>query len=282
MDCPSVQRAVRDERQRIMRELHDGVGSQLVGLLSLVGRLDADPAVLESHVKQALDEMRMVVDSLQPLQGDLVTVLAMLRYRLQPRLQAAGLVVRWDVSPLQSMPEISPQVALQVQRIVLEAVTNVMRHARADAIELQARPVDRGELELTLADNGVGPPQDGCGGAGQGLANMRARAAAIGGHVALGRGEQGGTRVVLRWPMDPCPVDAAGAAAGPHPGPLKEEGPRRRPFVTGESGLTSNPPPPAVRPPCRYVPTRTRAPRARSGHRPRSSRRWGAASPASG
>ena len=87
------QQAVASERQRIMRKIHDGVGSQLVGLLNMVVRPGADSALLQQHVQQALDEMRMAVDSLQPVHGDLVTVLATLRYRLQPRLDAAGIAL---------------------------------------------------------------------------------------------------------------------------------------------------------------------------------------------
>jgi signal transduction histidine kinase len=54
--------------------------------------------VVEEHVKLALDEMRMAVDSLQPTHDDLPTVLATLRYRLQPRLDAAGIELVWNVA----------------------------------------------------------------------------------------------------------------------------------------------------------------------------------------
>ena len=82
------EQAVLNERQRIMREIHDGIGSQLVGLLNMVSvEGGGDRRELEVQVRQALDEMRMAVDSLQPMDADLTTVLATLRYRLQPRLQ---------------------------------------------------------------------------------------------------------------------------------------------------------------------------------------------------
>jgi signal transduction histidine kinase len=82
-------------------------------------------------VQIALDEMRMAVDSLQPMHDDFVSVLAMLRYRLQPRLQAAGIEVVWDVAELPPLRQLSPQAVLQVQRILLEAFTNVLKHAHA-------------------------------------------------------------------------------------------------------------------------------------------------------
>ncbi len=99
--------SVAIERQRIMREIHDGVGSQLVGLLNMVTR-NAAPTCRRSkeHVQLALDEMRMAVDSLQPAHDDLATVLATLRYRLQSRLEAAGIEVIWEVAELPELREL--------------------------------------------------------------------------------------------------------------------------------------------------------------------------------
>jgi signal transduction histidine kinase len=197
------EQAVLTERQRIMREIHDGVGSQLVGLLSMVSQRGTDPAVLEEHVKQALDEMRMAVDSLQPVHGDLIAVLATLRYRLQPRLQAAGVQVRWDVSQLPPLPQLSPQSVLQVQRILLEAFTNVLKHARASEVAVQARweESDTPAVVLSLTDNGVGLPEAAAVG-GHGVANMQSRAAAIGAVLRVEAAEGGGTRVVLHWTIE--------------------------------------------------------------------------------
>jgi signal transduction histidine kinase len=113
------QEAMLNERQRITRDIHDGVGAHLVGLLSLVRQPQRRSALLEQHVHAALDELRMAVDALQPVHGDLTTVLATLRYRLQPRLQAAGIRVVWDVVALPLLDSLTPQVVLQVQRILL-------------------------------------------------------------------------------------------------------------------------------------------------------------------
>ena len=204
----------QQERQRIMREIHDGVGSQLVGLLNMVNQRRPDRAQLEQHVKLALDEMRMAVDSLQPVDGDLTTVLATLRYRLQARLQAAAIHVVWDLEPLPPLPELSPQAILQVQRILLQAITNVLEHAQASEIVLQARWVERdGEAAVVLrvADNGVGlrtARRRAEGGAerdaachGQGIASMRSRASSIGATLSLEERSESGTCVVLVWPL---------------------------------------------------------------------------------
>jgi signal transduction histidine kinase len=196
--------SVSNERQRIMREIHDGVGSQLVALLNLVARPGADTEALREHVQLALDEMRMAVDSLQPSNDDLATVLATLRYRLQPRLEAAGIGVVWDVAELPELRELSPHVVMHVQRILLEAFTNVLKHAHATLITVRARMEDDGSgVRLQITDNGIGlQAESNATGAGRrrggrGLDNMRFRAAAIGAilHIEHASGE--GVRVTL-------------------------------------------------------------------------------------
>ncbi|MFH7041311.1 ATP-binding protein [Paucibacter sp. JuS9] len=202
------EQAVLNERQRIMREIHDGIGSQLVGLLNMVSHEGGgDRRELEAQVRHALDEMRMAVDSLQPMDADLTTVLATLRYRLQPRLQAAGLRVVWDVASLPPLAELAPQAVLQLQRILLEAFTNVLKHAQARQVTVSARwlPARDGhaaEVQLRLIDDGIGPQAAPEGTpAGHGLTNMRARAASIGAVLHIGQGAEGGTCVAIDWPQ---------------------------------------------------------------------------------
>jgi signal transduction histidine kinase len=198
------EQATMAERQRIMRDIHDGVGSQLVGLMCLVGRPQPDTAELRMHVESALDELRMAVDSMQPVDGDLTTVLATLRYRLQPRLAAAGIDVVWDVAALPPLDHLSPQYVLQIQRILLEAFTNVVRHARATSVSVRARHVQTqpsgAQVRLSVVDNGIGMGDAGAS-KGQGLANMRARAAAVGATVDITTRPGNGTTVHLTWPV---------------------------------------------------------------------------------
>lgn len=200
------EQAALQERQRIMRDIHDGVGSQLVGLLGLVGLPQRDPKLLQQQVEAALDELRMAVDSMQPVHGDLATVLATLRYRLQPRLQASGLAIVWAVDALPPLDDLSPNAVLQVQRILLEAFTNVIRHARATTVTVSACYVnasDAPHLRIAVADDGIGMPAD-LAAAGQGLRNMHARAAAIGAQLSVQHMQSEparGTCVLLEWPL---------------------------------------------------------------------------------
>lgn len=205
------EQAVLLERQRIMREIHDGVGSQLVGLLNVVTQARPDRSVIEEHVKLALDEMRMAVDSLQPTHDDLATVLATLRYRLQPRLDAAGIELVWDVEVIPQLEPFAAQAALQLQRILLEAFTNVLKHAGATRIVMHASW--HGEetpslVRIMLTDNGRGLPSASASGGrtGHGIANMRARAQSIGARLQIETVDPaaGGTRMQLDWPCSPA------------------------------------------------------------------------------
>ncbi|WP_082615385.1 sensor histidine kinase [Acidovorax sp. Root267] len=212
-----AQHAALLERQRIMRDIHDGVGSQLVGLLSLIGKGRTN-AQLREHANAALDELRMAVDAIQPVGGDLATVLATLRYRMQPRLAATGIQVDWQVEELPALESLTPHMVLQIQRLLLEAFTNVLRHAQASTVRVSARhqdgPGQPPHLVLEIADNGVGMERSAQLG-GQGLANMRARAQAIGAQLEITAAPGQGTCVRVALPMAPEPVQPAIPAPAP-------------------------------------------------------------------
>ena len=205
------------ERQRIMRDIHDGVGAQLVGLLSLLKRGQSDPAQLQEHASAALDELRMAVDAMQPVNGDLATVLATLRYRLQPRLVAAGIAVDWQVEALPPMDHLTPQTVLQLQRILLEAFTNMLRHAQASRVRVSARHEAgaANQLVLEIVDNGIGMPDPAPVVVGQGLKNMQARATAIGATLRLDTPPAGGTRVTIVLPLTTQATGLSRPPSGP-------------------------------------------------------------------
>lgn len=195
------------ERQRIMQDIHDGVGGQLVGLVNMMKRSDSLPAQLQEHAQMALDELRVAVDAMQPVEGDLTTVLATLRYRLEPRLKATGIELVWDVEALPMMLDLTPQKVLQIQKILLEAFTNIMRHSGARTVVVNARSkvatvhAIPHSIVLTIADDGVGFDATGTSSQGHGLGNMRFRAEAIGAHLSVARGLPQGTTMSLEIPL---------------------------------------------------------------------------------
>lgn len=181
------ERAVTGERERIMLDMHDGMGGQLVSTLAMVesGRFTV-PAVTDA-IQAALDDMRLVIDSLDPVEGDLLTLLGMVRARLEPRLARHGLQFDWRVADLPPLPGFGPESALQALRIVQEAITNVVKHAGARTITVRTGAMAAADgtpgVFVDVADDGRGFGGEHPG--GRGLANMRRRAAALSGVVRV-------------------------------------------------------------------------------------------------
>ncbi|MGQ0579782.1 MAG: sensor histidine kinase [Betaproteobacteria bacterium] len=191
------------ERQRILADMHDGVGASLVGLLRHVQSGSADCAGIEKRVQEVLREMRIAIDALQPRNGDLAAVLGALRYRLDDIIRSSGVRLVWEVEELPDVGDLKPSTVFALQRIVLEAITNSLKHSGAQLLRLNARAIN-GEVEIRIEDDGRGfdPSQ---AAAGLGLANMRARARRIGAQFDV-RGQMGaGTIVRLSIPRLPTP-----------------------------------------------------------------------------
>ena len=194
--------AVAGERERMMRDMHDGIGGALISTLAAVESGRADRTAVANALRGAIEDLRLMIDSLEPVDGDLGSALGMLRSRLEPRLSAAGLRVHWAVGDIAPLERIGAPEVLQVMRILQEAINNVLKHARAGAIRVAAGdglgPDGRAGAWIELADDGVGFARD-APARGRGLANMRRRAQAIGASLQV-EPAQTGTRVRLFLP----------------------------------------------------------------------------------
>jgi signal transduction histidine kinase len=174
------EQAKNGERQRIMTDLHDSVGSHLVGLLSMI-KGGAARKDIESLTTDVLQELRIAVDAIQPVNGNLAAVLATLRHRLQPRLDAVNLKLIWEVDDLPKLQALTPQGIQNIQRILLEAFTNIMHHARATTVTVKATHFsDQRHIKISVCDDGKGFDMSGLDSPGQGIKNMRSRAEALG------------------------------------------------------------------------------------------------------
>jgi signal transduction histidine kinase len=193
-------RVLAEERERIMREMHDGLGSHLVTTLALLDGDAPDRAAVGAAVRVALDDLRLMVDALVPLDGDLLGALALLRARLQPRLEAAGVRVQWRVADLPPVPDLGAAKVLEILRILQEAVTNVLRHAGARTLVVRTTATDGSAraVAVEIADDGRG--FDATATSGRGLHHMRQRARAIGAVLEID-GAGHGTCVRLRLPL---------------------------------------------------------------------------------
>jgi signal transduction histidine kinase len=194
--------AIAGERRRIMRDMHDGLGNQLISSISL-----AESGALPSHefaelLRRCIDELRLVIDSLKPLSDDLNAVLANFRYRFENRLAAAGLTLEWDVGDVPRHPSLTPDVILQIIRIVQEAFSNVIKHAGARRVSVTAHYDNATEVVgLRIADDGAGFD----GGSlrpGDGFPSMKARAACLQAQLDIISGPGQGTDIRLALPLN--------------------------------------------------------------------------------
>ena len=189
-----------DERQRMMQDMHDGMGSSLrTALLAIEkGQLDANDVA--DVIRGCLDDLKLAIDTMEPLQADLLLLLATLRYRLGPRLEAAGIALRWEVQSVPELDWLDPRNALHILRIVQEALTNIIKHTQASVIRVATR-VDGANVVISVIDNGHGfDTAQGLGGCGKGMSNQQRRADSIGAQIDWQSTPQG-TCMTVRLPI---------------------------------------------------------------------------------
>ncbi|RYY64202.1 MAG: hypothetical protein EOO24_56550, partial [Comamonadaceae bacterium] len=191
--------AASGERQLIMREIHDGLGSKLFTSLSRVERGDMDSTQIAESLRACIADMRLALDALAPEDHDFRTAIGDFLFRWQAELDAAGVRPAWTIDMPDDAAPVPPHTTLQVLRIAQEALTNVVKHARAGQVQVRLQQHD-GTLQLDIEDDGGGAAGPPAGAAGRGLLNMRARAQQLGGHLAVRR-DAGGTCVSLSIPL---------------------------------------------------------------------------------
>lgn len=192
------ERVLAAERGRIMSDVHDGIGSQLLGLLIQAKASQTTPEKLVDGLQAALDDLYLVVDSLDTVEGSLETALGTFRTRIEPKCQAAGVSLSWDMDAASGARVASPTAILQICRILQEAVSNAIRHGRATQLALKLKADDH-VTTLSLSDNGIGFNPANVTGKGRGLANMRKRAHSIGATFEM-TGSNSGTTITLTVP----------------------------------------------------------------------------------
>lgn len=201
--------AAADERERILRDMHDGLGGHVVSALSMVKRGVHDSEQVAEVLQEALDEMRLLLDSVA-ISEDLSQVLGSLRARVEPRLERHGLRFDWRVSELPDLPGLGPRGVVQVIRIVQECLSNVIKHADATTVRISTGLATGSGREpgvfLEVEDDGRGIPEPCRRDDRGGLANMRWRAAQLRGEVEIIGGR--GTRIRLWLPIAHAPADA--------------------------------------------------------------------------
>jgi signal transduction histidine kinase len=196
-----------EERRRLRRDLHDGLGAQLAGLNVQAGTLrrliPRDPGAAEEVVVELREELRSAIADIRRLVYDLrppalddLGLVESLR-RIAERYGSEGEHLRVSVEAPEELPNLPAAVEVAVYRITQEALTNVVRHARAHSCVVQLAVNE--DVVLEIVDDGVGIPAQRS--AGVGLSSMRERASELGGSCVVQPTREGGTQVLVRLPL---------------------------------------------------------------------------------
>jgi signal transduction histidine kinase len=225
--------AREEERRRLRRDLHDGLGPALGAQRLKVGSARAlyahDPAAadallaeLETDLGAALTDIRRLVYDLRPPALDELGLVGAIRQGAAPyggrgdhTGGANGDRLRVEVVAPERLPPLPAAVEVAAYRIAQEALTNVARHAHARTCQIRLS-LDDTALRVAVTDDGVGLSEPRAGSprhTGVGLVSMRERAEELGGTCQVETPPQGGTQLLARLPVPPGTAQRAGAAA---------------------------------------------------------------------
>lgn len=185
------------ERQRIMMDLHDGIGGHLVNTIAYMENSNLEDPTLKAALENALRDLSFMIDSLEN-DENITTLLGMFRARVEPLLDAHNIRFNWEIGDEPNMPKKGPSLNLNLLRIVQEAVTNSIKHSGADTITIKTD-----SKSVQVSDNGRGFNVEEIGrttnkAGGVGFISMRKRAQDIGAIMGVSS-NSGGTRLTLSW-----------------------------------------------------------------------------------
>lgn len=197
------------ERGRILRNMHDGVGAHISSAMRQLQAGGASPPVPGQDevlltLRDALDQLKLSIDSIHLTAGDVTALLANLRYRLGPRFTAMGIELQWDVDLLPLCPALDASAMSELQFMLFAALSNVLQHSQARVLRIEGHAQDHMRIFVRVVDDGCGfdPQAD----QRQGLATMRERAASIGTQLYISS-QPGRTVVEIQLDVEsPCPA----------------------------------------------------------------------------
>ena len=193
------EQAATEERQRIMQDLHDGLGSQLLISLLQVERGALAPAGIANMLRACIADMRLAIEALGSDDKDFRSALGNFMFHWEAQLREAGILSTWQIDTPDTSLAIPPHMALQVLRVLQEALTNALKHAQATHVSVRLAQTSEA-ITLDIEDNGRGFA-DPATTHGRGLANMHARAVRLGARLEV-RTQPGVTCITLVLPIE--------------------------------------------------------------------------------
>ena len=173
----AYENGVAEERTRIARDMHDNIGLQLMSALT-----SPESARKDGRIRAALAELRDIVNNVSGMNTSFEESMADLRQEVGEDLVSAGIHLRWHMPD--AVPDTLPASSIHALRsLIREAASNVIKHSGADTVGVTIR-VDDHHLRVEVEDNGRGMEPN-ASPAGNGLANLRARMASLGGRFDI-------------------------------------------------------------------------------------------------
>ena len=206
--------AREEERRRVRRDLHDGLGPSLATMVMKLevahDLIDEDPqgaaqlvGQLTEQTRSDIGEIRRLVDGLRPPALDQFGLVSALRQRAEEHnlaARAADDTMLWTIRGSEDVEPLPAAVEVAAYRIVIEAVNNALQHSKAPTCEVELRR-SLDALDIEVRDAGAGLPA--ANRLGVGIGSMRERAEELGGTFELTSAAGHGTRVLVRLPLVP-------------------------------------------------------------------------------
>ena len=204
-----LQRVREDEKSKLARDIHDELGGILVSAKMDVAwveermkKKDAEIAAKLERALQALDDgvqiKRRIIEELRPTLLDNLGLSSALDWQVHEICDRAGIACTISTPSDDSM--IQPQVSIALYRILQEALTNIVKYAKASNVNVDLGIVSD-TITLLIEDDGIGIPEDAHNNLlSHGIAGMRQRVRALHGEFAIGRRPEGGTMIEVNIP----------------------------------------------------------------------------------
>lgn len=190
---------IQQERERLLMEIHDGVGSQLISGMLLAQKQGLQKQTVLDMIQGCIDDVRVIIDCISMAErANALEIFDKLTDRLRPRLAGIGITLHYHAQArLAEQGDISDVQCLHASRIIQECITNAIKHATCREITVSVRQY-REHLLIVVRDDGGGVEDVEQLNLGRGLKNMRKRARLLGGHIKFQNYRDGFT-VILRF-----------------------------------------------------------------------------------
>ncbi len=204
-------RSIANERNRIMRDMHDGIGGQLISALAMASNEDYSRKDIETTLHHALTDLRLIIDSMDSTCEDIDSVLAVFRSRIEQQLAIHQITSHWQVGDIEQEVLLNADKRLQLVRILQEIVNNIIKHSgtsemyvQTNMLTLHTKGAENQGMCIKITDKGRGFNIENHQ-RGRGIGNMQQRAKKLGAELTITSNDKG-TQITIIIPLSETEV----------------------------------------------------------------------------